>query len=250
MEPQLKVVEQTSRKPSSKPKKTSFLPFLVVISVIIIGVFAFQKSPKTVEDDVIDEFVSKTNLKNEVYKNLDVYGSLHALKVVVPGSTNVYGSLTAKNSDFKDINVYGSVNFVETNTQDMNIYGGAQIEKFKGRDIEVYGKLAMTDAVLSGDLFVAGPSRITNTAIQSFETMGTELILDNVSVKKLKISNPEKKKVILHLRQTKIESISFEGLKGDIIFYGDKNSIQSMKEGVIIKKPVEQFPELVPLKKK
>lgn len=246
MEPQLKIVEQISKITNTVNRKKNYLPFLLAIGAMALSLFILQKAFKVEkEDDVVDEFVSKAELKNAAYKNLDVYSSLHATKVVVSGSTNIYGYLTTKDSDFKDMNVYGALDLKSTNTQDMNIYGPAIMENFKGRDIEVYGKLVMNQATLSGDLFVASNSKITNTQLQSLETMGTELVLDKVSIKKVKVSNPEKKKVTFHLRHSKIDSISFDDLKGDVILYGDKSSVTSIKSGVIIKKALEQFPQSV-----
>lgn len=247
MEPQLKVVEQISKPPKDTNHKKNYLPYLLAIGVVVSGLFMLTKAFKVEkEDDVVDEFVSKKELKNASFKNLDVYSPLHTTKVVVSGSTNIYGSLITQDSDYKDVNVYGSLGLKNTNTQDMNIYGSATMENFKGRDIEVYGKLIMTQATLSGDLFVASDSKITNTDLQALETMGTELVFDKVSIKKIKVSNPEKKKVTFHLRNTKIDSISFDDLKGDVILYGDKSSVASIKGGVVIKKALEQFPQDVP----
>jgi hypothetical protein len=213
-------------------------------ALLIFSTYSFFKNVK--EDDVIDEFVLKKDFKNATFKNLDVYSSATFKKVTVQGPTNVYGSLNAQNSNLKDINVYGSLVSSKTIFQDINIYGKADINFIKARDLEAYGTLNALDCLILNDLFIAGSATILKSKINYCELLGDSLILSDTSVKKLKISNTEKKKVTVHLNNGLIDAVVFDGVPGEIIVYGDAK-VGTIKSGTIVK---SEKPFVLPESKK
>ena len=67
MEPQLKVVEQISKPQKDTNRKKNYLPYFLAIGVVASGLFMLTKAFKVEkEDDVVDEFVSKKELGQNI----------------------------------------------------------------------------------------------------------------------------------------------------------------------------------------
>ncbi|MBP9752666.1 MAG: hypothetical protein KBD31_02510 [Proteobacteria bacterium] len=212
--------------------------FLVVITALFIGLFSywgyvyFKNVAK--EDDIVDEFVLKKDFKNTTFKNLDVYSSATNKKVIVQGPLNVYGSFQTEQSNYRDANIYGSLFATKAKFQDVNVYGAAKLSKVVARDIEVYGAFEAEDVAILNDLFIAGFGVIKDSKINYCELLGDRLTLSNTKIKKLKISNAEKKKAIVYVENGSIDAVVFDSIPGEVVVFGSAK-VESIKGGTLIK---------------
>ncbi|CAO5674561.1 MAG: hypothetical protein HEEMFOPI_00081 [Holosporales bacterium] len=212
--------------------------FIVGMSVLFFILFTYSayvyfKDGKK-EDDVVDEFVLKKVFKNVTFKNLDVYSASKHKKVTLQGPLNVYGSLHTEQSNYRDANIYGSLVATNSKFQDINVYGAANLNKVVVRDIEVYGAFEGEDIAVLNDLFIAGFGFIKRSKVNYCELLGDRLTLSGTSIKKLKITNTEKKKAVVYLEDGSIETVVFDSIPGEVITFGNAK-VESVKGGTVIK---------------
>lgn len=210
------------------------LPLLVIVfSYFLYHYFS------SAQDESFEEFIVQKDFKNSKHDNLDVYSGATLTKVNVLGVANIYGPLTVSQSTLADTNVYGVLKAASTKFQDINVYGAASLKKVRIRDAEIYGFINAEHLTIKNTLVLAGMGHVKNSQINNCELMGTQFILENSDIQKIKVFNTERKNVSLHLRNSRIDVVEFEGVQGEVLFYDEKSAVKSLSGGVITntKKP-------------
>ncbi|CAO4842089.1 MAG: hypothetical protein CNLJKLNK_01136 [Holosporales bacterium] len=194
-------------------------------------VYGFLGKRTVMEDDRTDEFVMKHDFKGRTFGNLDVYGSGTGDRLTVHGPSNIYGKFDVKNSQLSDITVYGALRAENTQFRDVNAYGATRLNQCQFNNLEVYGSLQGNNIHVTQDLMMTGACFLQEATISFCQFMGQDIYLKNTSIKTLKVTNTEKKKMTVHVQKCAIDKIIFDGVEGDVRIYDEQTNINAIEGG-------------------
>ncbi|CAO5677594.1 MAG: hypothetical protein NEHIOOID_00835 [Holosporales bacterium] len=193
--------------------------------------YGFLKKRTVVEDDRVDEFVINHDFKDRTFGNLDVYGSASGERLTVHGPSNIYGKFDVKNSQLSDITIYGALRAENTQFRDVNAYGATRLKQCNFNNLEVYGSLQGHGIHITQDLMITGACFLQEATISFCQFMGQDIYVKNTSIKTLKLTHAEKKKITVHVQKSAIDKIIFDGAEGDVRVYDEQTNINAIEGG-------------------
>lgn len=206
--------------------------FGIGILVLVFGViYGILEKRSVVDDEHVDEFVIKHDFKDRTFGNLDVYGSATGDRLTVHGPSNIYGPFNVKNSQLSDITVYGALRAENTKFRDVNAYGATRLLQCQFNNLEVYGSLQGNGIHIAQDLMITGACFLQEATVSFCQFMGQDIYLKNTSIKTLKVTNTEKKKITVHVQKCAIDTVIFDCVEGCVRVYDEQTNINAIEGG-------------------